>query len=231
MSKLNKTLRCAALLTLALPAHHAFAQDVAEQNFTARKIVRDVQPVPYWVDTNLLKTRDNPVAGRIVGDIAFGQKVLAYSQYENWARISKNGEKARWVNIDFLSNSRLSWASYDGRRSTRTSDVVAVRIKDPSDRKNRTFGVRLKTADTGNALITTRRNTAQGEFYQNHFVSCDKQQAIGARLVGEGYSFLDAQNDLRGTKLDIYSSAQLDDAIDGSMNKAISAFACKAQAF
>lgn len=227
----NKTLICAALFTLCLPPLEAFAQDALQDRPAERKIVKKVQPVPYWVDTNILKMRDNPVAGRIIGDIVYGQKVLAYTQYENWARVSKDGEAPRWVNTDFLSNSRLSWANYNGSRSTRSSDVVAVRIKDPLNRKNRIFGVRLKKSETGNALITTRQNTEQGRFYQNRFVSCEDQTPIGMRLVGEGYNFLDAQDDLRGSALDIYSAETISDAISGSLDNAISAFACKAQDF
>lgn len=227
----NKTLICAAIFTLCLPAHDVFAQEAPGQTPSARKIIKKVEPVPYWVGTNILKLRDNPVAGRIVGDIAYGQKVLAYTQYENWARISKDGEAARWVNTDFLSNSRLSWANYNDARSSRSSDVIAVRIKDPSDRKNRTFGVRLKTSDSGNALITTRQNTAQGIFFQNRFVSCEDQAPIGMRLVGEGYNFLDAQDDHRGSALDIFSSEPINDPISGSLDAAISAFACKAKDF
>ena len=238
MSKLSYIVAMTSLIVLGVSAETASAQTAdeltlagdAETTQSTRRIVREVEPVPYWIDAESLRLRDNPVAGRIVGYLGYGQRVLAYSQYENWVQISKPGEKQEWVNSDFLSNSRLSWASYKRGGSTRLSDVIAVRIKDPENRKNRTFGVRLKTAETGNALITTRQDTGQGRFYQNRFVSCENQRPVGARLVGEGYSFLDAQNDVRGSQLDIYGDAITDD-IEGSLENAISAFACKAQSF
>jgi len=196
-----------------------------------KRLKRDVQPIPYWVDTTTLRLRDNPVAGKIVGNLDYGQKVMAYSQYENWVRVSKSENKAQWVNSDFLSNTRLSWASYNRNVPTRTSDVVAVRIKDPENRKKRIFAVRLKTADTSNAIITTRQNTAQGPLYQNRFVSCDEQRAIGVRIIGEGSNFLGAQNDVRNLSLDIYEPDQINDKANDSAENAISKFACKAQPF
>ena len=240
MSKLSYIIAMTSLLILGVSAETASAQIAddlsladeveAVQSTTNRRIKRKVEPVHYWIDVETLPLRDNPVAGRIVGKLGYGQQVLAYSQYENWVQVSKPGEKQQWVNSDFLSNSRLSWASYRPGGSTRSSDVITVRIKDPEDRKTRIFGVRLKTAETGNALITTYQDTGQGRFYQNRFVSCENQRPVGARLVGEGYSFLDAQNDVRGVQLDIYGE-KIDDQIYGSLDGAITAFACKAQSF
>jgi len=246
---LNYVIGMTSLIFMATTTQPALAQTVDEilaghsaTDVTSEQVVgypaakksrikRDVEPVPYWVDAESLRLRDNPVAGRIVGKLGYGQRVLAYSQYENWVLISKPEDKQQWVNSDFLSNSRLSWASYNRGGRTRSSDVIAVRIKHPNDRKNRTFGVRLKTAATGNALITTRQDTSQGAYFQNHFVSCSQQQAVGARLVGEGYSFLEAQNDLRGADLDIFNPDQIEDKITDGLDSAISSFACKAQAF
>lgn len=193
--------------------------------------IRNVQPVAYWVDAKSLRVRDNPVAGKIVGSLDYGQKIMAYAQYENWIRVTKDVTKNKWVNSDFLSSSRLSWASYNRNTPTRSSDVIAVRIKDPVNPKNRIFGVRLKTADAGNRLITTRQNTEQGVFYQNHFVSCDEQLAIGTRLIGEGNSFLLAQYDVRSLDHNIYDPAQIEDKVRDRAENAISAFACKAQPF
>jgi len=229
-----------AIIALSL-APHANAQSnsdlpvlsetAANQALQNKNLKRDVQPIAYWVDATTLRLRDNPVAGKIVGQLDYGQKVLAYSQYENWVRVSKSDAKQQWVNSDFLSNSRLSWASYNRNTPSRSSDVIAVRIKDPKNRKTRIFGVRLKTADTGNALITTRQDTAQGIFYQNRFVSCSDQQVAGVRLIGEGSTFLGAQNDVRNLGLDIYDADQIEDKANDSAENAISAFACKAQAF
>ena len=206
-------------------------ETVSEQATRSSRLTRQVQPVPYWVDAASLRLRDNPVSGKIIGNLDYGQKILAYSQYENWVRVSKPEAKDQWVNSDFLSNSRLSWANYNRNTPSRTSDVIAVRIKDPDNRKTRIFGVRLKTADTGNVLITTRENTAQGTFYQNRFISCENQQAKGVRIIGEGDNFLSAQNDIRNLRLDIYEPEQINDAATSSAESAISAFACKAQAF
>lgn len=195
------------------------------------RIRKEVQPIAYWVETPSLNTRDNPVSGKILGKLEYGEKVLAYSQYENWVRISKSEVNSKWVNSDFLSNSRISWASYNRSSTTRSNDVVSVRIKDPENRKKRIFGVRLKTADTGNSLITTREETAEGIFYQNRFVSCDNQSPIGIKLVGEGRNFLSAQNDIRNLEYDIYAAEQVSDKAANSTESAISRFACKAQSF
>jgi len=238
MSKRKLTHSFIALLIATSSSQYVAAQTndlpilaQTNQSLQNKYLKRDVQPIAYWVDATTLRLRDNPVAGKIVGQLDYGQKVLAYSQYENWVRVSKNESKQKWVNSDFLSNTRLSWASYNQITPTRSSDVIAVRIKDPENRKSRIFGVRLKTAETGNTLITTRQDSAQGIFYQNRFVSCDNQQAIGVRLVGEGSSFLAAQNDIRNLGLDIYDPSQISDKANDSAESAISAFACKAQDF
>ena len=197
----------------------------------SRKIKREVEPIPYWVESSSLNVRDNPVAGRVVSTLDYGQTILAYDQYENWVKVSKPGSAEKWVNSDFLSNSKISWASYNRSPPTRSSDVISVRIKNPDNRKSRIYGVRLKSAQTGNALITTRENTAQGVFFQNRFVSCNDQRPVGMRLVGEGYSFLAAQNDVRVTGVDIYSDELTENKINGGVDRAISDFACKAQPF
>lgn len=224
MSKYMFTLSFTALFMALGSSQIVSAQD-------NNQLKREVQPIPYWVDTSSLRKRDNPVAGKVVGTLDYGQKILAYSSYENWVRISKPEEKQVWVNSDFLSNSRLSWASYNQSRPTRSSDVIAVRIKNPDNRKDRVFAVRLKTAETGNAIITTREATSKGNFFQNHFVSCNDQRPSGVRLIGEGHDFLGAQNDVRNLNLDIYDVKQINDKASNSIETAISGFACKAQAF
>jgi len=200
-------------------------------NERPERIKKDVQPIEYWVESSSLNLRDNPVAGKVVGNLSYGQKVLAYAQYENWVRISKSNTKQQWVNSDFLSNSSLSWASYVRPSTTLNADVIPVRIKDPEDRKKRMYGVRLKKSETGNALITTQLHTENGVFFQNRFVSCKKTKVIGVRLIGEGSTFLRAQNDARNLGLDIYGTDQIDDESNNSAEVAISKFACKTEDF
>ena len=42
------------------------------------RIIRNVEPVPYWVDADQLRIRDNPVAGDVIGMLELGQKIKAY---------------------------------------------------------------------------------------------------------------------------------------------------------
>ena len=242
MSQPKITAVFAATLLALSASQAAFAQSSVQnpaleqsrpaQNTTSRRIVRkEVQPVAYWVEAASLNLRDNPVAGKVIGNLDYGQKVLAYDQYENWIRVSKSDAKEQWVNSDFLSNSRISWASYSRPKASLQSDFVPVRIKDPEDRKKRMFGVRLKKSETDNALITTQQYTAQGIFYQNRFVSCKKEKVIGVRLIGEGSNFLRAQNDVRNLGKDIYDVEQIDDKANNSAESAIASFACKTKAF
>jgi len=195
------------------------------------KIERNIKPIAYWVDTKSLRVRDNPVAGNVIGTLDYGQKIMAYSRYENWVRISKNRHEAQWINSDFLSDSRLSWASYTRNTSTRSSDVIAVRIVDPTDIENRIYGVRLRTSATGNTLITTRKNTFGGVLYQNRFVSCKNQKVVGVRLIGIGSNFLNAQNVIQNAGLNISQPEHIEDKAKNNSDKAISTFACKAQSF
>lgn len=207
------------------------AQLVGQGTVIQKRIKRDVQPVAYWVESTSLNLRDNPVAGKVVGNLSYGQKVLAYAQYENWIRVSKLDAKQQWVNSDFLSNSSLSWASYSRPSAALAADFNPVRIKDPEDRKKRMFGVRLKKSETGNALITTQVQSAQGIYFQNRFVSCKNQKAIGVRLIGEGSTFLRAQNDVRNLGMDIYAAEKIENKANNSAEFAISSFACKTAEF
>lgn len=210
----------------------AFEQYRASQTTTPRRVVKkEVKPISYWVESSALNVRDNPVAGKVVGSLSYGQEILAYDQYENWIRISTLDTKQKWVNSDFLSNSALSWASYVRPSSTLNADFIPVRIKDREDRKKRMFGVRLKKSETDNALITTQLHTKTGIFFQNRFVSCDKKKVIGVRLIGEGSTFLRAQNNVRNSDMDIYATEQIEDKAENSTASAIASFACKSEEF
>lgn len=235
MPKSNlKIILAAALISLGSTqistAQTASEATIADETRSER-VKRDVQPIAYWVEASSLNLRDNPVAGKVVGNLSYGQKILAYEQYENWIRVSKLDEKQKWVNSDFLSNSSLSWASYVRPSATLASDFNPVRIKDKEDRKKRMFGVRLKKSETGNALITTQLHSDKGVFFQNRFVSCKDKKAVGVRLIGEGSTFLRAQNDARNLGLDLYGTEQIDDDANNSAESAISSFACKTEAF
>jgi len=193
---------------------------------------RENQPIAYWVDENSLNILDNPVAGNRVGKAQFGEKILAYAQYENWIRITKDEDPQEWINSDFLTNSKLTLASFTQRSYDNTVvDFTKIRIKDPKDRKRRVYGVRMKKSETGNILLTTSENSPQGQFYKNYFISCDKDSAVGLRLIGEGYSFLKAQNDARSIGVNIYEAEQVDNKISKSMDRAIASFACSAPSF
>lgn len=241
MSKFTFKITIAAVLLTLGTAQNSTAQSTngpqllgestPVQNVIKKRIKRDVQPISYWVESSTLNLRDNPVAGKVVGNLSYGQKVLAYDQYENWLRISKLDDKQQWVNSDFLSNSALSWASYVRPTSSVAADFVPVRIKYPEDRKKRMFGVRLKKSETENALITTQLQSEQGVFFQNRFVSCKDQKVVGVRLIGEGSTFLRAQNDARNLGMDIYASDKIDHKANNAAEAAIASFACKTEAF
>jgi len=234
MPKLNfKIILTSALITIGSTQLSAaqIAPEAPVLDENRPRITRDVQPTPYWVESSALNLRDNPVAGKVLGSLSYGQKILAYDQYENWVRISESGAKQQWVNSDFLSNSSLSWASYVRPSVTLNIDVIPIRIKDREDRKNRMYGVRLKKSESGNALITTQLHTKTGISFQNRFVSCDEKKVIGVRLIGEGSTFLRAQNNVRNPDLDIYAPEQIEDDANNSAESAIAHFACKTEAF
>jgi len=77
-----------------------------------RKIIRKVEPIPYWVDADQLSIRDNPVAGNVVGMLELGNKVKAYETFENWVRISQDTRKPRWLNTKYLTNTPVTWTNY-----------------------------------------------------------------------------------------------------------------------
>ena len=81
---------------------------ISTQPLKKSKVIRNVEPVPYWVDAEQLSIRDNPVAGDVIGMLELGQKIKAYEQFENWIRITKNTANSKWVNVEYLTNTPVT---------------------------------------------------------------------------------------------------------------------------
>ncbi len=187
-----------------------------------RRIIKKVDPVPYWVDADQLRVRDNPVAGDVVGMLELGQKVKAYENIENWARISKSGAPEQWVNLHFLTNNQVTWASYNSPNRKRRAgfggpeiagDVDLERIKVDGDKNGKLYAASLKQTTNGNRVVVTWQRFRSGPHYAKYLVSCASGEPSKVQIIGEGYSYRMMEYDTRGRGLDV-NQAQPALAID-----------------
>jgi len=212
------------LLSLSLPANaqsQSLGQpieiiDETAKPITKRRIKRVVEPVPYWVDVDQLRIRDNPVAGDVVGMLRLGQKIKAYDTFENWIRVSKPNAKQQWVNAKFLTHDQVTWARFDNdrtrrrnlgfTRNTAANDISLKRIKVPSDKSAKIFAASLKKTANNNRVIVTRQNFRSGPYFEKRIVSCDGQNdATHFQLLGEGYNYIMMEKDIRSQNIDLNS--------------------------
>jgi len=207
---------------------------------TKRRIKRVVEPVPYWVDVEQLRIRDNPVAGDVVGMLRLGQKIKAYDIFENWIRVSKADAKPQWVNAKFLTYDQVTWARFDNKtrrrnlgftRNTAANDIALKRIKVTGDKSLKVYAASLKTTKNDNRIIVTRQNFRSGPYFEKRLVSCNAEnEATHFQLLGEGYNYIMMEKDIRGQAIDVDSDQpRVDLAGDNISAKsaAIAKFSCE----
>lgn len=179
-----------------------------------RRIIRKVEPIPYWVDADQLRIRDNPVAGDVNGMLKLGQKIKAYETFENWRRISKPGTPEQWVNADYLTNQHITWARYENttrrragfNRSNTADDVSLKRIKVPDNNDIKIYAASIKKTTNDNRVIVTRQNFRSGPHFEKRLVACNSEnQAERIQLLGEGYNYMMMEKDIRGQDVDVNS--------------------------
>lgn len=208
--------------SLTLP-HAVFAQDApinapveitVASTLKKSKIIRKVEPVPYWVNAEQLRIRDNPVAGDIIGIVELGQKVKAYEQFENWIRITKTSHNAKWLNINFLANTPITWARYgynspagNQKRAGLRDDISLKRVKVKGDKSARIYATSVKQSANGNRVIVTRHNIKTGPYFEKRLVACADTSATHVQVLGEGYTYMTMENDARSSLIDINSAA------------------------
>ena len=177
------------------------------------KIIRNVEPVPYWVDADQLRIRDTPVVGDVIDMLELGQKIKAYEQFENWIRISKTSSNAKWVNTDYLTNTPITWARYGNnatrriqRRAGLGNNSVLKRIKVEGDKSARIYAALITENANGNRIIVTRQNFRAGPYFEKRLVACSENIATHVQMLGEGYTYIMMENDIRGNSIDINSA-------------------------
>ena len=224
-----------------------FAQDVTIEApveikntaFKKNRIIRKVEPVPYWVDADQLRIRDNPVAGDVIGMLELGQKIKAYEQFENWIRINKSASSAKWVNTDYLTNTPITWARYGNNSVRRTQrraglgdDINLTRIKVTGSKSSRIYAASVKKSANGNRVIVTRQSFRSGPYFEKRLVACKGSDATHVQMLGEGYSYMMMENDVRGATVDVNTAMpKLEITVDAVLSPAtiaIANFSCEA---
>jgi len=206
---------------------------------TKSQIVRHAEPLEFWVEANQLRVRDNPVAGNVVGMLERGEKVKAYQQYDNWLKITTEGDEQLWVNADFMTNTRVTWTSYrNGTRGQHNSlsianDVKLDRIKFDGDKKAKVYAVTIAQLNDEVKLIVTKHMFKAGPYFEKRAISCSGSgQPTHYQLIGEGYNYLMMEKDERGIKFENKQSKPANTFGSANMidsTRAIAEFACEAK--
>ena len=233
-----RTLIASAFLPLALLSTSALPAAAQEDALRKRIVKRVVEPVPFWIDASKLQVRDDPFGGNALSELERGQQVKVYEQLENWMRISAEGQDPRWINGDYTSAIRVTWANYANGgaskfkthdKAVRDIDLRRIPVEDGSSSK--IFAANVKALDSRRRVVDTRHNTEDGRYYERYLVQCASNKASHARLLGEGYSYVRMHKDPRNE----YLNDPLDsvDKLEGSSvsadRRAIASFACSAR--
>jgi hypothetical protein len=205
------------------------------------RIKRVVEPVPYWVDVQQLRIRDNPVAGDVIGMLRLGQKIRAYDTFENWIRVSKPDIPARWVNANYLASNQVTWARFEENntrrrnlgftRNTAAIDVYLKRIKIEDDKNTKIYAARLKELENDKRIIVTRQTFRNGPYFEKRIVACnDEKLATHFQLLGEGYNYIMMEKDIRSQNVDLNNlqpRVNLEEDNVSAKSKAIANFSCQ----
>ena len=207
-----------------------------------RKINRVTEAVPFWVESEQLRVRDNPYAGDVVGMLKLGQKVKITKVVDSWGLISDAGEPERWVNREFLSASPVTWANYkfDSRGSRNLArdrfggdrfDTKVKRIKVKGLKDVRVFAADIKTLSAGKKLVISRLDYRAGPYYEKHLVQCDADDATHIKILGEGYTVLMMEADPRQQRIGLAmaDTDQVESEAIGAAAKAIAKFTCETE--
>ncbi len=229
-------------LSLAIAAPVS-AQSVNDTDQPRRKIIRKVEPIPYWVEADQLSIRDNPVAGNVVGMLELGKKVKAYETFENWVRITPDGSEARWINTNYLTHKEVTWTNYDSkakskrfsRANSSTTDIVLKRIRVPEDKSVRLHATSIRTPVENEKLIVTRQTFRAGPFFMKHQINCQDKDNPEIKFLGEGFNYvmMERQAKLNAARAKTVSASKalerptVPDYEPNATVKAIGKFACK----
>lgn len=243
ISKAVKVTSALLLTALMTSAGWAEAQTKIGESTSKRRIVKTVKPIPFWVDADQLRVRDNPIAGEVVGLLELGQKVEGYEQQDNWVRISRDGQTQQWVNTDFLSNTAVTWARHNGfktglskrpRTIQTPADVILKRLRVPENKNAKIFVAQLRETSDENRVIITKHIFRGGTHFEKRLVRCEDKHATHEQLLGEGFNIRMLANDPRARNIDPQTH-QAENVIDASSvsptGEAITEFACNKKPF
>lgn len=192
---------------------------------TTRKVIRKVEPIPLWVNSEQLRIRDNPYAGATIGVLDRGAAIKAYGNQEHWIRISPEGRKEQWVNAKFLSGEPVNGASFKPLRrdalrapvSNLPNDVTAPIIPETG----KIHAAIVREAMDGNRIIVTKSGKGDSVWFEKRFVTCvDTGRAIDQVIAG-GKTYM-AMEKGTGAKAKI---------TDETTRAAIANFACSSPQF
>jgi len=230
---------CAAQAQSA-PEDISVAAEAIEAKPQSSRIKRVEDPIAYWVDAERLRVRDNPYAGDVVGMLKIGDRVEARQTMGDWFLISAADEPEQWVNRNFLSTSKVTWASYnfesrrarnlnDSRSRDGRYDINKKRIKIKGAKGLRVYAADLKSFANGKKIVVSRHDFREGPYYEKRLVLCDENSASHVKLLGEGYTVMMMEADPRMDRLG-KPMTELDDVENetmGDIDKAIADFTCE----
>ncbi len=209
-----------SILFWASGSHYVLAQDAVPQvqaeelapTTSTRKVVRIVEPIPYWVEEDQLRVRDNPYAGDVIGMLKFGQKIQVRQTVDDWLLISAADKPERWVNRNFVSSTPVTWASYKvGSHATRglgntrfyngVDDATKKRVKVKGVKDVKVYAANIKRLGSNKKLVISRHDSSAGAYFEKRLVQCEGEAATHVKILGEGYTVMMMEADPRKERI------------------------------
>lgn len=192
-----------SLDALAQDAPQAPVEIASNHAHKNTKIIRKVEPVPYWINSEQLRVRNTPRSGEVIDMLELGQKVKAYEHFENWIRITKSSVNAKWVNTLHVTNTPIIWARYRSHSLKHSQRLAAGnhgstlnRINVEGDKSANIYAAALKQNGNGRRVIVTRKNFKAGPYFEKRLISCQGSSATHVQMLGEGYTYVMMENDI-----------------------------------
>jgi len=241
-----------SFLISILASNTGFAQDnatdldlkdaVTVPKTTTRTVKRVVEPIPYWVEADQLRIRNNPYAGDVIGMLEIGQKVKVSKTVDDWVLISSGDDQEQWVNRNFLSPSPVTWAAYkfDSRQSRKLGqgrfgdvkyDIKKKRIKIKDLKGVRVYAADIKRLADRQKIVISRHDYRAGAYYEKRMVTCADDGASHVKMLGEGYTVMMMEADPRRERVGIPMSEQdqIENEAVSQVAKAIAEFTCETE--
>ncbi|WP_394260692.1 SH3 domain-containing protein [Moraxella boevrei] len=89
----------------------------------------------YYVNTDLLNVRNEPISGQVVEQLKRGEPVEIYTRSDNWVNISNNPTMPKWISSNYLCDYEDCYLDSSFGQYSQPKDIVSYVNSTPSTKK------------------------------------------------------------------------------------------------